>query len=97
MVKVAGFSNIRGKRFRWMLRTANHAVAFPKLFTNFDNHRKTQKMRIFIPLVLAFLFVSYVLYLAFVKREFRRKWRTEVLPGACFLFVWGLFYVTFLR
>lgn len=49
-------------------------------------------MRIFMPIILTAIFVPYMLYLAFVKREFKSKLKTVILPGVFFIMVWGLFY-----
>lgn len=45
-----------------------------------------------IAVFLAALFVLYVLYLAFVKKNITAKMQTVVLPGVFFLSVWAAIY-----
>ncbi|MFY7757325.1 MAG: hypothetical protein ACOVP9_02915 [Flavobacterium stagni] len=49
-------------------------------------------MRLYIPILLAVLFIGYLFYIAFIQKSFRQKWRTEVLPGFFFFGVWGVIY-----
>lgn len=50
-------------------------------------------MRIFMPIILTAIFVLYMLHLAFVKKQFKSRLKTEILPGVFFIMVWGIFYV----
>ena len=54
-------------------------------------------MRVFMPIILIAVFALYILYLAVVKREFKSKLKTEILPGMFFVLVWGICYFAFLR
>ncbi len=54
-------------------------------------------MRIFMPVIMTAIFACYVLYLAFVKKEFKARVKTVILPGLFFIMVWGICYITFLR
>ncbi len=51
----------------------------------------------FITIGLAVAFLGYVLYLIFVKKNFREKWQSEVMPGIFILGVWAALYFCFLR
>jgi len=54
-------------------------------------------MRVFMPVIMTLLFVFYILYLVFVKKEFKSKLKTVVFPGVFFIMVWGFCYFAFLR
>lgn len=49
-------------------------------------------MRLFIPFVMIALFLGYILYLLFIKKELRKNIYTVLLPGMFFMSVWGLIY-----
>jgi len=50
-----------------------------------------------MPIAMSIIFVLYVLYLLLVKKEFKSKLKTVVLPGVFFIFVWGFCYFLFLK
>jgi len=49
-------------------------------------------MRLLIPFILIILFVFYIAYLLFVKRELGKHLHSVVYPGLFFILVWGLIY-----
>ncbi|WP_290838636.1 hypothetical protein [Flavobacterium sp.] len=49
-------------------------------------------MSTFIPLLLSILFVGYLAYLGFVKKQLRQNVAGFVMPGVFFLCVWAVFY-----
>jgi hypothetical protein len=51
----------------------------------------------FITIGLAIAFLGYVLYLIFVKKSFRDKWHSEIMPGLFILGVWTFLYFFFLK
>lgn len=46
----------------------------------------------FIPLGLIAVFFGYILYLAIIKKNLKRKFKTVVLPGVFFITIWGVIY-----
>jgi hypothetical protein len=54
-------------------------------------------MRLFMPIAMIAVFVLYVAYLAFLKKDLKRNLATVVYPGAFFIAVWGVCYMAFLR
>lgn len=52
---------------------------------------------IFIPIILTVIFIVYVLYLAFVKKNIKSKLQTIVLPGLFFIIAWGFIYYFLLK
>jgi len=54
-------------------------------------------MRIFLPLILTAIFVFYLLYLAFVKKNLKNNLTQIVYPGLFFVVVWGILYVLLLK
>ncbi len=54
-------------------------------------------MRVFMPIVLTAIFLIYVLYLVFVKKESKTKLKSVIYPGAFFIVVWGLCYFALVR
>jgi len=54
-------------------------------------------MRVFMPIVMTVIFAFYILYLVFVKKEFKSKFQTVILPGAFFILVWGFCYFALLK
>lgn len=50
-----------------------------------------------MPWAMLLVFAIYVIWLAFFKKEFGRRLKTEVLPGLFFVVVWGIGYALFLR
>jgi hypothetical protein len=54
-------------------------------------------MRIFIPVIMIFLFGAYVLYLALVKKDLKNNLQTIVYPGVFFIVIWIGCYFLFLR
>lgn len=54
-------------------------------------------MRLYLPFVLAFLFLLYVLYLALIKKELRKNLFTVLYPGLFFILVWGVIYYFVMR
>lgn len=49
-------------------------------------------MRLFIPLLMTVLFIVYVLYLAFFKKELKQQLTGVLYPGLFFLVVWSILY-----
>jgi len=47
----------------------------------------------FITIGLAILFIGYIVYLAFIKKNIQTKLLTEVVPGFVFLAVWVAMYM----
>lgn len=45
-----------------------------------------------IPMVLIPVFLGYVLYLAFIKKDLKSKFKTVVLPGTLFIVLWAVLY-----
>lgn len=54
-------------------------------------------MRLWMPVAFIALFLFYIVYLAFVKKDVKGRLKTEVYPGFFFIGAWGIFYVLFLR
>lgn len=46
-----------------------------------------------IPIILTVLFLGYLLYLAFIRRNIRAKLQTVVLPGMFFISIWAAIYL----
>lgn len=46
----------------------------------------------YIPIGLFFVFLVYVLYLILIKKNFRAKFRSEIIPGILFFVLWGCIY-----
>lgn len=51
----------------------------------------------FIPLGLIAIFLFYILYLAFIKKNLKANFKTVVLPGLFFIVVWAVIYYFLLR
>ena len=49
-------------------------------------------MRLIIPFVMIILFMLYVLYLAFIKKDLKNNLSTVLYPGLFFMAIWGLIY-----
>lgn len=49
-------------------------------------------MRLFIPLLMTVLFIVYVLYLAFFKKELKQQLTGVLYPGLFFIGVWCILY-----
>ena len=45
-----------------------------------------------IPMVLIPVFLGYVLYLIFIKKDLKSQFKTVVLPGALFIVIWAVLY-----
>jgi len=54
-------------------------------------------MRIFLPLILIAIFVFYLLYLAFIKKNLKSNLTQIVYPGLFFIAAWGILYVLLLK
>jgi hypothetical protein len=54
-------------------------------------------IRVLIPIILTGIFILYVLYLAFVKKNLKSKLRTEILPGVLFIGLWAGIYFMWLK
>ena len=54
-------------------------------------------MRIFLPFILTPIFVAYIIYLAFVKKEPARQLAEKIVPGAFFILVWGICYLVIIK
>ena len=54
-------------------------------------------MRLIIPIVMIALFLFYVLYLAFIKKELRKNLTTVLYPGLFFIAIWGVIYYELLN
>lgn len=54
-------------------------------------------MYILIPIGLTAIFVFYILYLAFVKKNIKNKVQEVVLPSLFFIAIWGLMYFFLLK
>ncbi len=51
----------------------------------------------YIPIGLIAIFIVYVLYLAFVKKNLRSKFKGTVLPGLVFIAIWAVIYYLILK
>jgi len=51
----------------------------------------------FIAIGLLIVFVAYILYLAFVKKELKQNLNEVVYPGLFFISVWAGFYFLILK
>lgn len=51
----------------------------------------------FITIGLTIAFLGYVLYLAFIRKNLRSKFQSEILPGIFVLGAWAALYFCFLR
>ena len=51
----------------------------------------------FIPIGLAAVFLGYVLYSAFVKKNLKAQMNTVVFPGLFFVAIWGVVYFFLLK
>jgi hypothetical protein len=49
-------------------------------------------MRLYIPLLMAVLFIVYILYLALIKKELKHQLTGVLYPGLFFLGVWCILY-----
>lgn len=49
-------------------------------------------MRLFMPIVLAFVFLCYVLYLFLVEKSLKQKADKVVYPGLFFIVAWSVIY-----
>ncbi len=54
-------------------------------------------MRLFLPIVFTALFILYVLYLAFIKKNLRANLTQIIYPGLFFVAVWILLYFLILK
>jgi len=54
-------------------------------------------MYTYIPLGLIAIFLGYILYLAFVKKDVKSKLKSVVLPGVFFIAVWAAIYYFILK
>lgn len=54
-------------------------------------------MRIFLPIVLAAVFIGYLAYLGLIKKNLKLNWYQIVYPGLFFIFAWALIYWKLLR
>lgn len=52
---------------------------------------------VFIPLGLIVVFIFYILYLAFVKKNLRANIKTVLLPGLFFIAMWSIIYYLLLK
>lgn len=53
--------------------------------------------RVLIPIVLTAIFILYILYLAFIKKDLKSKLKTEILPGVLFIGVWTAIYFMWMK
>ncbi|QBZ96909.1 hypothetical protein GS03_00392 [Flavobacterium sangjuense] len=53
-------------------------------------------MRLILPFFMTIIFVLYVLYLAFIKKDLKKNMQTVVYPGVFFISVWVICYFIFL-
>ena len=54
-------------------------------------------VRVLIPFILTGIFILYILYLAFIKKDLKSKLRTEILPGVLFIGVWAAIYFMWMK
>ncbi len=54
-------------------------------------------MRLFFPIVLTVIFLFYILYLAFVKKNLKDNTTKILYPGLFFILVWGIIYFELLK
>ena len=54
-------------------------------------------IRVLLPIILTGMFILYVLYLAFVKKNLKSKLRTEILPGVLFIGLWAAIYFMWIK
>lgn len=48
---------------------------------------------IYIPIGLTVVFLLYILYLGWIKKDLKARFKSVVLPGLLFVGVWALIYL----